>query len=61
MSKWIWLEDYDTFKCSECSFWWNDITDGIFDEEELDIEEYGVNYCPHCGADMRGDSDGRND
>lgn len=22
---------------------------------------HATNYCPHCGADMRGDSDGRSD
>ena len=32
-------------KCSECGAWWGiDIIDNIF-----------TNYCPKCGADMRGD------
>ena len=35
-------------KCSECGAWWGiDIIDNIF-----------TNYCPKCGADMRGDENG---
>lgn len=42
--KWIeimYTEDRTGMKCSECGYRYG----GIF----------GSNYCPHCGADMRGD------
>ena len=44
------LTDNPSFrKCSECGAWWSsDITDNCF-----------TNYCPKCGADMRGGN--RND
>ena len=36
---------YGVYRCSECSSSFPDIG-------------YGFNYCPNCGADMRGDNDG---
>ena len=38
-----WIEHYGDSKCSECGY-------------ELKI--YDTNYCPNCGADMRGEQNG---
>ncbi len=38
---------YDVWKCSEC---------GCVFEDEYEKPTY--NYCPNCGADMRGEQDG---
>ena len=35
---------YNAYRCSECNAAYMEI-------------EYGYNYCPNCGADMRGDED----
>jgi len=50
--KWIEQEGYDLdtyWECSECK---SDfvLIDGT-------PKENGYNYCPHCGADMRGDTE----
>lgn len=42
--KWIGISPFvDTLMCSECG-------------ENIIGEEFKSNYCPHCGADMRGES-----
>ena len=41
--EWIYLYE-DNYKCSVCGSWWC-CTDSQIDE---------MNYCPNCGADMRG-------
>lgn len=40
---------YDVWYCSECNYC---IDDGTDDPELL------PNFCPNCGADMRGEGDG---
>lgn len=51
-----WISDYDgyydltLFKCSECEHEW------CFEVEE-DIFDLDYNYCPNCGAYMRGEND----
>lgn len=42
--KWIYLYD-GNYKCSECGAWWTC--------EETPVNS-GMNFCPNCGADMRG-------
>ena len=51
--KWIWINQAtgyleppygDTCKCAICEF-------------EIDVSETHFNYCPHCGAKMKGDQD----
>lgn len=37
------LIHYDRYKCSECGVW---------------NGRHKQDFCPHCGADMRGDTDG---
>lgn len=39
-----WIEDEWVFVCSECDKWL-DVSQGSAE----------MNYCPHCGADMKGD------
>lgn len=47
--KWIQLY-HDNYKCSECGSWWgSDYNDEIIND---------FNFCPICGADMRGEEDG---
>ena len=55
--KWIETTQGDHYKCSCCgvrsAFW--------FDEEnssswEKDMSEWLSDYCPNCGADMRGET-----
>lgn len=42
----IWIKLYDkNYKCSNCNSWWS---------MEQTPEESGLDYCPSCGADMRG-------
>lgn len=36
---------WKAFRCSECNR----------------ISEYNTNFCPNCGADMRGEADGKNE
>lgn len=48
--QWINTE-YDEWNCSECQ---KNLIVG-YDENPVN---YGVNFCSHCGADMRGDSNG---
>lgn len=53
--KWIYSEDeygIDGYHCDECGFFvpWDYVHKFI-----NYIEDY--NFCPHCGADMRGDKD----
>ena len=43
-----WIELYkDNYKCSVCGSWWT-ITEGT-------PQDNGIDYCPNCGADMRGE------
>ena len=43
--KWELTNNPSFRKCSECGAWWDlDLADNIF-----------TNYCPNCGADMRGE------
>lgn len=44
--EWMYLYE-DNYKCSVCGSWWA-CTDSQIVE---------MNYCPCCGADMRGDTD----
>lgn len=47
--EWMYLYE-DNYKCSKCGSWWC-CTDSQIDE---------MNFCPNCGADMRGgNNDGR--
>lgn len=46
--KWELTDNPSFKKCSECGAWWSsDITDNYF-----------TNYCPKCGAKMRGAENG---
>ena len=53
--KWIDLNDKwgfeGTFKCSACGELWS-LIDGT-------PQDNGMNFCPNCGADMRGKDDER--
>lgn len=52
--KW-WIREYEYFTCSECGDdYWNgcDCTEEA--EERLRNGDY-PNFCPNCGADMRGE------
>jgi hypothetical protein len=50
--KWIENEERSGWHCSECkvnnfyAYFWNS------EAEQFDLQDY---YCPHCGADMRGE------
>ena len=49
-----WVEDDDgwdgeIWRCSEC--------DAVFTLNDGTPEENGYNFCPNCGADMRGEDD----
>ena len=44
--KWIRVQD-DLCECSACRKYWIDFGDA-----------YDFNFCPHCGADMRGEDNG---
>lgn len=46
-----WIETEEGATCSECH-------KHPFEDGEFAIANYNGNYCPNCGADMRGDGDG---
>ena len=49
-----WIELYkDNYKCSVCGSWWT-TTKGT-------PQDNGIDYCPNCGADMRGEEDVHNE
>lgn len=51
--KWIEMDDGwdgEYFVCSECGCPWTLI--------EGSPEDNGMNFCPNCGAEMRGEGDG---
>jgi len=39
----------DMYECSECGYIYTELTDR---------HRCGANFCPHCGADMRGGQNG---
>ena len=49
---------YDTgecniFKCSVCGYG----VDDIYEDDETNYPVWSFNYCPHCGAYVRGNED----
>lgn len=57
--KWIDTTQGDHYKCSCCgtraAFWFNEENSSGW---ERDMSEWLSDYCPNCGADMRGDENG---
>lgn len=53
--RWIGCGNSDHWKCSVCgtraAFWFNEENSC---EWELDMSEWLSDFCPNCGADMRG-------
>ena len=48
------IREYEYFTCSECGEdYWNSCDSTAEAEELLETGDY-PNYCPNCGADMRG-------
>jgi hypothetical protein len=56
--KWITCTSSEHWKCSECGcragYWFNEENSGI-ESWEMDFSEWLSDYCPQCGADMRGE------
>lgn len=48
MSKWVWIEIEQAYGCPFCNFSWGEL--GLFDDEDLDPADEGMQYCPHCRA-----------
>lgn len=48
-----WIGSYTGHKCSVCGFW---IDDEAFDYLTTPIIDDGFNYCPSCGAYMKGEN-----
>lgn len=46
----VWNDDKNTFECSRCGM--------AFTLYEGTPKDNDYNYCPNCGADMRGEKDG---
>lgn len=44
--RWVLNKHYGDYECSEC---------GKGDFTALDFKNHNMNYCPNCGAKMRGD------
>ena len=42
-------DDWNVYQCSECKEWWT--------LESGTPQENSMNFCPNCGADMRGETD----
>lgn len=57
--KWIYKDDDDTrygsYWCSECHY---GITVDEYRIDDIGFVIEDMNYCPHCGADMRGENNG---
>ena len=49
--RWIEIDDYDAWRCSECDEYFC-----LYEGTPQDNEYY---YCPNCGAYMKGESDER--
>ena len=47
--QWKGFDDYNSYRCTACGEIWA-LNDGT-------PEENNMNYCPNCGADMRGKKD----
>ena len=56
--KWIACDSSEHWKCSECgyraSYWFNEENSSSY---ELDMSEWLSDYCPNCGASMRGEEE----
>lgn len=57
--KWIDCNGSEHWKCDQCGcragYWFNEENSSSY---ELDISEWLSDYCPNCGADMRGEKNG---
>ena len=58
--KWITCPSSDQWKCSVCGcragYWFNEENSGI-ESWEMDFSEWLSDYCPNCGAYMKGTED----
>lgn len=45
----------DEFICSECDFILEDFVEKVLDEDNGDFDycQYEIEFCPHCGAEIR--------
>ena len=51
------LHPVDGFICSQCGIHLEEWSRVVTDEDDGDVyyQEYAFKFCPHCGADMRGE------
>ena len=50
-----WIEHHDLIECNVCGF---EVKDTYCEKRDMTSSETSYDYCPKCGAYMRGDENG---